>query len=1632
MAAADAITPEGGSAQTAVSPAERISCTPPASGAVESSEAEVTPEKPVKQCKLPRIYYATRTHSQIAQVVRELKRAGYTPKMAILASRGHYCVHSGVSKKTNVDEECDKLLEERACRYFNNMPKLLGLQNTSALQVHDIEDLVRVGKDVKACPYFAARKFADEAELVFCPYNYLIDPVIRRSMSIDIHDSVLIFDEAHNIEDISRDAASVDMEHATMVDVQKAFELMCFEAGSREVYGPLADGIGRLAEWLNERANRADVRQQTGSQQRHEGVWAGLQMREELEDAGLGHERVELLWEFYEKARLDEQMKQEPPAPALAEADGAAEAPAGTQGKKKGAGFALGHASRLLTILRLMYGSDVNDYRLALQRWWQSCHPRDKPRRRGRRRGGDEEDEVAGWAMQFCLWSLNPAIAFRSIAAEARSIILTSGTLSPLDSFASELDATFPVRFEAPHVINARMQVWAGSICAGPDNVKISATYEHSQKVEFQDSVGASIAAIAATVPDGLLVFLPSYSMLDRLMERWKATGIWARLEEMKVVVCEPRGTGDAFDAVMAEFYAAIRDGRGAIFFAICRGKVSEGLDFTDKNARAVIVVGIPFPNVKDTKVNLKKKYNDAGQRDRSRSLLTGDQWYSQQAFRALNQAVGRCIRHKLDYGAIILLDRRFRNTANTRHLSRWVRTSINNNEEFGPALQSMKEFFARLEANPPGGAPPKEAEPPTAENAPGQPTLNAVWKHAPSRLRQLPGRPGPPAQPPPAPQHVPAEAMNCAVADPDLALLQPAEQQQLPPTQTRGRGVEGVFGSALEASPAASASPRQHSMDQAQATIDRGPGVTRTAPTLDVWPQTGTSTSSATVAPGQLPALPAHQGSHWLGAQGQQQQHSNPQVYPPSSHIGQNSKRPQGVWQGAQQESGDSPAASVQQPHQEAASAFHSKQPVVQQAPNQAQQTPPWQQAPASAAQHLLSRSIHRGRGRPPWQEPAPSPGGPSPTHWNGSHYPQSVSQQPHLHQQQNAIDSPSASGTAPAAQHWPTPHGGLPACNHHHQQQQPWQRHDAYGSPGRAGGTDHQDRVQRHDGHPTAQQQQQVPIAYDSPGECSAAGWAGRNPEAPAWQQQHQRQKQLGHGVCDSFAAHWQAQQRLRGQVHCPETPPSVSGPGDRKGSSYSVMHGRQYGPVMSSFGAPHEQSGPETASSGAPHHPPGPEVATFGLPLQQGGPGAACPGTPHHPPGPEVASSGAPQQRCDPDVSCGRAAAGMPLGGVLDLHHAREWLRADVAESVAFLQTAQMQGVVCMDAAEAEAKAKEAVLFCFSYAREVLEGGGELIEVLEQWACPPPLGMQAIAAAMSDTARKLEQLPGLDAAQSAVLLTHLRSLHSLQAVKAMQSFYSLTSDHLFSTSSGIIPERTTAEHTAAPQASADMWPQAVPDSSFDASLGLSDEELSEVRSSREFEDMVDQWMADPRNADTYDAWWAAENEHYAAVKSSRANAVSVEDPVMSPKADTLRAPLSPTAANRTRWRSAADCPGAAKAPHTSVTATAPAAAVLAATETATAAVAEHTPKLQTAQRSGGSHRGRGGGSGGRSGQKRGHAVAEQAVTEGTTAGDGRKRCALSKNQAQVLARKGAARAGPCMAAWTQNSDDTDDFMM
>ena len=49
----------------------------------------------------------------------------------------------------------------------------------------------------------------------------------------------------------------------------------------------------------------------------------------------------------------------------------------------------------------------------------------------------------------------------------------------------------------------------------------------------------------------------------------------------------------------------------GAMLMAVCRGKMSEGIDFADRHGRAVIVTGIPFPAYYDPRVVLKRSFMD-------------------------------------------------------------------------------------------------------------------------------------------------------------------------------------------------------------------------------------------------------------------------------------------------------------------------------------------------------------------------------------------------------------------------------------------------------------------------------------------------------------------------------------------------------------------------------------------------------------------------------------------------------------------------------------------------------------------------------------------------------------------------------------------------------------------------------------------------------------------------------------------------------------------------------------------------------------------------------------------------------------------------------------------------------------
>lgn len=77
---------------------------------------------------------------------------------------------------------------------------------------------------------------------------------------------------------------------------------------------------------------------------------------------------------------------------------------------------------------------------------------------------------------------------------------------------------------------------------------------------------------------------------------------------------------------------------------------------------------------------------------------MRGEDWYSLEATRAVNQAIGRVIRHKDDYGAIILLDNRFSSAVVKSQMSKWLRNRIEIVSNFGAGMRDLKLFFNNAE----------------------------------------------------------------------------------------------------------------------------------------------------------------------------------------------------------------------------------------------------------------------------------------------------------------------------------------------------------------------------------------------------------------------------------------------------------------------------------------------------------------------------------------------------------------------------------------------------------------------------------------------------------------------------------------------------------------------------------------------------------------------------------------------------------------------------------------------------------------------------------------------------------------------------------------------------------------------
>eukprot|EP01062_Namystynia_karyoxenos_P031778 TRINITY_DN2354_c2_g1_i1.p1 TRINITY_DN2354_c2_g1~~TRINITY_DN2354_c2_g1_i1.p1 ORF type:complete len:1063 (+),score=363.90 TRINITY_DN2354_c2_g1_i1:73-3189(+) len=718
----------------------------------------------------PRVLYTSRTHSQLKQVIREFRRTSYAalrlggeeedaPQAAAvsataLASRDQLCVHREAASTSGSQRNsvCAALRRNggaggagaahsrTGCYYFNGVEGFVsrgGITSISAPEateaaadtfteegvgalagsvvsykvvsdrgrrrgpppgaaVLDIEELHDAGKRHGFCPYYFARHAAREAMLVFAPYHYVVSEQTRRALGVEVAGSIVIVDEGHNLAQVCADSSSRELtsrdlgraRHEVRNALRLEQELRAGEEQKGDAEAP-ADAPGQLtplvADVLENTLIRVDEHVRAAVKGKSdpqvcEGA-AALDLLRAAHEA-LVPERAPLLLE-----QIDLCMS------AVARGVMRSGVPTTTPGLEAVRGF----------LALALGGGDEGVRREDLSRSFRLMLAPDEG---GGRRGG--EQEAAG--ARVGLWCMDASVALLRLG-ELHSLVVTSGTLSPMQFTAAELGVPFEVRSSSAHVIGPT-QVLAAVVPTGPGGTSMTATWKNRSKPEYQGDAGRALLEILRVAPAGVLVFFGSFAFMRSSLEAWKAdTGLWSAMTAAKQIFEEPGKSAEAPD-VVRRYCAEIDSGGGAALFAVCRGKVSEGVDFADRHARAVVMVGLPFANRGDVKVQCKINYVSSRKAEVG---LSGDEWYMHDAMRAVNQAVGRVIRHREDYGAVALLDARFAQKQCVDSLAGWVRSALPPAEGSAPFAcfrRRLGAFFRQhlSAARPAAGAAPVPA----------------------------------------------------------------------------------------------------------------------------------------------------------------------------------------------------------------------------------------------------------------------------------------------------------------------------------------------------------------------------------------------------------------------------------------------------------------------------------------------------------------------------------------------------------------------------------------------------------------------------------------------------------------------------------------------------------------------------------------------------------------------------------------------------------------------------------------------------------------------------------------------------------------------------------------------------------
>ncbi|EEY64472.1 TFIIH basal transcription factor complex helicase subunit [Phytophthora infestans T30-4] len=634
-----------------------------------------------------KLVYCTRTVPEMAKCVEEIKKLikyrehYYGDKAQVtavcLSSRRNMCVHPRVMAHADgedVDGQCRKMTASwvETCSFYENYDARKSNDTVLPPGVYSVDDLKELGVKKGWCPYFLTRYVVTFADVVVYNYQYMLDPKVSQLVSRSFEkESIVVFDEAHNIDNVCIEALSVDLDRRSLDRASRNLTTLSGQVNKLKQADKsrLDAEYRRLVEGL--RSSNAVVAPSYTDPATNQAIDTSNDIMianpvlpdDVLDEAIPGNIRraehfvafMRRLIEYLRQRIRVRQVESETPQAFLHHLHQAINM------EIKPMKFCYTRLNSLLRTLEVTnleeYNSltDVADFATLVATYAEGFMLIIEP--------FDSASGVHDPVLQ--LSCLDASLAIRPVFERFSSVVITSGTLSPIDLYPRLLNFNPVIRESLP------MSVYRSSICPlvitrGSDQMPVSTKFDLRDDLSVVRNYGTLLLEMAACTPDGMVCFFPSYLYMEKIIGQWDSLGVLKRVLSSKLLFIE---TKDIVETTLAldNYKKACDCGRGAIFFSVARGKVAEGIDFDRHYGRAVILFGIPFQYTLSNTLRARLEYLRYTHQIREGDFLTFD------ALRQAAQCAGRVLRSKTDYGLVIFADSRYNRADKRTKLPPWI-----------------------------------------------------------------------------------------------------------------------------------------------------------------------------------------------------------------------------------------------------------------------------------------------------------------------------------------------------------------------------------------------------------------------------------------------------------------------------------------------------------------------------------------------------------------------------------------------------------------------------------------------------------------------------------------------------------------------------------------------------------------------------------------------------------------------------------------------------------------------------------------------------------------------------------------------------------------------------------------------